>query len=163
MKKTFLTLTFTLVVVLFAATMCIAQTNDQYKVQIEKINKESTAAMISGDTEKSMSFYATDVISLPNYDKMVEGKDALKKSNEAMTKAGWKVASFEPVTLKVTSCGNTITEIGSYKISFTVQGMPKPVEDVGKYVTIWEKQADGSLKIKVEIWNTDKNPMEQKM
>jgi ketosteroid isomerase-like protein len=33
------------------------------------------------------------------------------------------------------------------------------MEDTGKYLTLWEKQADGSLKIKVETWNTDKNPM----
>jgi hypothetical protein len=25
-------------------------------------------------------------------------------------------------------------------------------------MTIWEKQNDGSLKIKVETWNTDTNP-----
>lgn len=163
MKKTIITLTLAVVVVLFAVTCGIAQTNDQYKTKIEKINKESVAAMLAGNTEKSMSFYADDAISMPSYEKMLEGKEAIRKSNEAMIKAGWKVTSFEPVTLKVMSCDKTITEIGTYKISFTMEGMEKPMEDVGKYITIWEKQADGSLKIKIETWNTDKNPMEQKM
>jgi ketosteroid isomerase-like protein len=163
MKKTFIALTLAMVVVLFAVTSGIAQTNDQYKAQIEKINKESVAAMLAGNADKTMSFYTNDAISMPNYDKMVEGKDAIRKSNEAMTKAGWKVTSFEPVTLKVMSCGKMITEIGTYKISFSMTGMEKPMEDVGKYITIWEKQADGSLKIKVETWNTDTNPMEKKM
>lgn len=163
MNKTVFTSTLTLFVVLFVSTSGIAQNNDKYKVQIEKINKEIVSAMLSGNAEKSMSFYAEDVISLPNYEKMLEGKDALRKSNEAMAKAGWKVTSFEPVTLKVTSCDKTITEIGTYKISFSMEGMPKPITDVGKYVTIWEKQKDGSLKIKIEIWNSDTNPMDQKM
>lgn len=163
MKKTILTLSLTLVVIFFASISGIAQTNDQYKTQIEKLNKEMVEAMLAGNADKSMSFYAADVISLPNYDKMLEGKDALRKSNEAMTKAGWKVQSFAPVTLKVTSCDKTIIEIGTFKISFSMEGMPKPIEDVGKYVTIWEKQADGSLKIKIETWNTDSNPMDQKM
>lgn len=163
MKKVIITLTLTMVVVFFAATISIAQTNEQYKAQIEKINKESVAAMLANNTEKSMSFYTSDAISLPSYDKMLEGKDAIRKSNEAMIKAGWKVTSFEPVTLKVMSCEKMITEIGTYKISFSMTGMEKPMEDVGKYITIWEKQADGSLKIKIETWNTDTNPMEKKM
>lgn len=163
MKKSVFSTMLTLVVLLFGATSGISQTNDQYKAKIEKLNKEMVAAMLSGNAEKSMSFYTDDAISLPNYEKMLEGKDALRKSNEAMTKAGWKVTSFEPVTLKVMSCDKMITEIGTFKISFAMQGMDKPIEDVGKYITIWEKQADGSLKIKIETWNTDSNPMEQKM
>jgi len=153
----------TFVVVLFAVTNGVSQSKDKYKAQIEKNNKEMVAAMLSGNAEKTLSFYTDDVISMPNYEKMLEGKDALRKSNEAMAKAGWKVTAFEPVTLKVMSCDKTITEIGTYKISFSMEGMDKPIEDVGKYLTIWEKQADGSLKIKIETWNTDTNPMQQKM
>jgi hypothetical protein len=33
--------------------------------------------------------------------------------------------------------------------------------DYGKYITIWEEQKDGSMKIKVETWNTDTNPWAQ--
>lgn len=163
MKESLIKTMLTLSVVIFATYIGISQTNTQYKTQIEKMNKEMVAAILSGDTERSMSFYTDDAISMPNYEKMLEGKDALRKSNEAMAKSGWKVVAFEPVTLKVMSCEKTITEIGTFKISFAVEGMPKPIEDVGKYITIWEKQADGSLKIKVETWNTDINPMEQKM
>jgi hypothetical protein len=39
--------------------------------------------------------------------------------------------------------------------------MPGPMEDHGKYVTVWEKQKGGALKIKVETWNSDINPWEQ--
>ena len=163
MKESLLKTMFTLVVVIFATCSGISQTNAQIKTQIEKLNKEMVAAVLSGNTERSMSFYTDDAISMPNYEKMLEGKDAIRKSNEAMTKSGWKVVSFEPVTLKVMSCEKTITEIGTFKISFSMEGMSKPVEDIGKYITIWEKQPDGSLKIKIETWNTDTNPMEQKM
>ncbi|NJK85592.1 MAG: hypothetical protein HC906_06145 [Bacteroidales bacterium] len=55
---------------------------------------------------------------------------------------------------------NIITEIGTYEIKLTVPGMENEVQDNGKYLTIWEQQNDGSLKIKTEIWNTDTNPMD---
>ncbi len=35
-----------------------------------------------------------------------------------------------------------------------------PWNDHGKYMTIWEMQDDGSLKVKVETWNTDVNPVD---
>jgi ketosteroid isomerase-like protein len=35
------------------------------------------------------------------------------------------------------------------------------MEDHGKYLTVWEKQKDGSLKVKVETWNSDVDPMSQ--
>jgi hypothetical protein len=34
------------------------------------------------------------------------------------------------------------------------------ISDKGKYLTIYERDANGSLKIKVETWNTDLNPMQ---
>jgi len=33
-----------------------------------------------------------------------------------------------------------------------------PVSDNGKYLTIWQQQPDGSLKMKIDIWNTDLYP-----
>jgi len=41
----------------------------------------------------------------------------------------------------------------------SMPGMDKPMDDQGKYLTIWEKQKDGSMKVKVETWNSDADPM----
>jgi ketosteroid isomerase-like protein len=55
--------------------------------------------------------------------------------------------------------GNLIHEIGTYKINASMPGMEKPIDDHGKYLTVWEKQKDGSLKVKIEMWNSDVDPM----
>jgi ketosteroid isomerase-like protein len=99
---------------------------------------------------------------MPSNEPMRDGIAAIRKGAEEMAKMDMKVTLFEPTTLKVIPDGKLITEIGTYKIKLTVPGMDQPVEDHGKYLTLWEKQADGSLKVKVEIWNSDLNPMEQK-
>jgi len=146
--------------------LCIAisatsQSDDQLKEKIMKINKELSKAMIEGNSQVGLSYYAPDAISMPNNAKMVQGIDAIKKSNEEMMSSGFKVNSFELNTVMVKSVDNMVTEIGNYKMSFTMPGMPSVSQDAGKYLNIWEKQADGSLKIKIEIWNTDLNPMAQ--
>ncbi len=145
--------------VLFAVNATIAQTAAEYKAKIEKINKEMTRYMLEGNMEKQMSLYTSDAISMPSYEPMNEGIAAIRKANEEMLKTGMKITAFEPVTLKVLVNGNMITEIGTYKISMSTPGTESPMQDHGKYLTIWEKQKDGSLKVKIETWNTDVDPM----
>jgi len=144
---------------MFSVSAAFAQSEAELKANIEMMNKEMAKAMISGDTEKSMAFYASDVISMPNYDKMISGIEAMIQSNEQMKKSGWKVVDFKPVTLSVKKYGNMVTEIGTYDIAFSVEGQTNNVTDKGKYLTQWEIQKDGKMKIKVEIWNTDKFPV----
>ncbi|MFH1119486.1 MAG: DUF4440 domain-containing protein [Bacteroidota bacterium] len=163
MKSLILKSTLWCILLFILSSTASAQHDAGLKQEIEKLNMEMSKAMLSGDMEKSLSFYAKDVISLPNYEQMLSGIDAIRKSNEEMKKAGWKVVEFKPRTSSVMSCGEMITEIGTFEIAFTMEGAKAPIKDVGKYLTIWEKQNDGTLKIKVETWNSDKHPaMEEK-
>jgi ketosteroid isomerase-like protein len=159
MKKTIAISASMLILVLFTGYTAFAQSSSDYKAKIVALNKEMAKNMIAGDNEKSLSLYTDDAISMPSYEPIHEGLAAIRKANEEMVKSGWKCISFEPTTLKVIPGGNLITEIGTYKISGSMPGMDKPTNDQGKYVTVWEKQKDGSLKIKVETWNSDINPM----
>lgn len=144
------------IMLLPAVNIITAQTSDaELKKKIEKINVELAAAMMAGNMEKSLSYYAADVISMPNNSPMIEGVDAVKKSNEQMMNSGVKINSCEFTTKRVSSYGKLITEVGTYKMKFTMPDAKEAMEDQGKYLNVWEKQSDGSLKIKIEIWNTD--------
>ncbi len=158
MKRTFLS-TCVMIVFLFTANIAFSQSNSDYKSKIELINKEMAKNMQEGNSEKLLSLYTEDAISMPSYQPIHDGIAAIRKANDEMAKTGVKYNSFAPTTLKVIANGNLITEIGTYKISMSMPNMDKPIEDQGKYLTIWEKQKDGSLKVKVEIWNSDVDPM----
>ncbi|NJK85593.1 MAG: hypothetical protein HC906_06150 [Bacteroidales bacterium] len=47
--------------------------------------------MMNGNLESNMKYYADDAVSMPNNEKMITGKEAIKKSNEEMLKSGVKV------------------------------------------------------------------------
>lgn len=159
MKRTNVLSVFLPLVILFMANAAFSQTAAEYKTKIETINKEMAKYMIEGNTEKNLSLYTDDAISLPSYEPIHDGIAAIRKASEEMASSGWKCDSFEATTLKVIPEGKLITEIGTYKISMTMPGMDQPMEDHGKYLTVWEKQKDGSLKVKIETWNTDVYPM----
>jgi len=157
MKNSLLKTVILIVAVAFTASVA-AQNNEELKAKIEKINKEMQKAMLSGNTTASLAYYADDAISLPNYSKMAQGIEAIKKSNEAMMASGMKMTKFETTTLMVSTCEDNIAEVGTYNMSFTMEGAPGEMSDIGKYLTIWKQQADGSLKITFEMWNTDTYP-----
>jgi len=153
-------------VVLFVAMVTAVsvfgqQTARDLQTQIEDLNKVMVKSMLAGDIESNLSLYTEDAISLPSNEPLREGIAEIRKGAEEMSKSGFKVTSFEPKTVKVIPEGKLVTEIGTYKIKFTMPGMEEPMEDHGKYLTIWEKQSDGSLKIKVDTWNSDVNPMKE--
>lgn len=149
-----------IVVMLITITTNAQQSSREYQSKIEDLNKEMVKSMLEGNIEKNLSMYTNDAISLPSNEPMREGIAAIRKGTEDMAKTGMKVTSFEPKTLKVIPEGKLITEIGTYKIKLSVPGSDQPIEDQGKYLTIWEKQSDGSLKVKVETWNSDLNSMD---
>lgn len=138
-----------------------AQTNEDLKAKIEKINKDMQQAMLAGNTSAVLAHYSEDAISMPNYGKMAKGIEAIKASNDQMMSSGMKITGFETHVDMLTTCENNIAEIGTYTMRFTIEGMGGEMSDTGKYLTIWNQEADGSLKIALEMWNTDNYPMGQ--
>jgi len=135
-----------------------AQDMDEMKKNIEDWNKQFSEAMMNGDNEKMLTFYADDIISLPSYQPMMEGKEALKNAMMMDENSGNKFTKFQLSSKKVLLQGNLLVDIGTYDMSMDIMGMDAPYNDQGKYVTIYEKQDDGSWKIKVDTWNSDNNP-----
>ncbi len=161
MKKTILTPNLLLILLLVPVMNTFAQSEDELKAKLEKLNTKMGEAMIAGDYEKSLSFYAKDAISLPSYEPMLKGIEEIRKSSEAMSASGYKITAFKTHIKKIKTCGDMIIEIGKYEITMAMAGSTESINDHGKYITIWEKQADGSLKIKIDTWNTDVNPWMQ--
>ena len=62
--------------------------------------------------------------------------------------------SFEPTHAMVSSSGDLGYTVGTYEMGFDgPEG--KRMKETGKYVTVWQKQADGSWKVIEDIFNND--------
>lgn len=131
---------------------------EEAKAKIAAINDVLKKALLAGDVDTMLKYYADDMLHMPNYEPMVRGKKAYARKQKEAFAAGLKVHSMNSTTLDVWVEGDIVVEAGTYSISLTPPGSPIPVADNGKYVSVWEKQSDGSLKIKIETWCTDLNP-----
>lgn len=142
---------------LICYTSMFAQNESELKDKIGKLNRIYADAMINNDTKTMMSLYTDDVISLPSYQPMIRGIETLKTLSEQAENSEWKTTSFDMKTTDVIPAGKLVIEVGNYKMKMTGPGVPD-WSDEGKYITVWQIQDAGNLKIKIEMWNTDLNP-----
>ncbi|QQS36110.1 MAG: DUF4440 domain-containing protein [Ignavibacteriales bacterium] len=148
------------VFVVLCGSVLFAQSESEIRAKVDAMNKEFVKAMLADDMTTMLTFYTDDIISLPSYQGSVRGIEAVKKMGEEQQKMGWKTKSFNLNTTDIIIQGNLAIEIGNYDMDMSGPGVDS-WPDNGKYITVWEIQSDGSLKIKVEMWNTDNNPWAQ--
>ena len=154
MKKLFaILLTF-----LFVTSLLNAQDMSELKKKVQMMNDKYAEQMVDGDMSALWDYYTEDIISMPSYEPMIKGLDACKMSAQKMEESGMKITAFSTTSTDVMQSGDLVVDIGAYKITMQIPGMDMPWDDHGKYLNIWEMQNDGSMKLKVETWNTDVNP-----
>jgi len=156
------TVNFQLLIVIFCFTFLTGSINAQdsaLKEKFQKMNNEMIENMLKddADVEAMMAMYTDDCISMPSYEPMLKGKAAMLESHKRNHDAGFKMNDMTLTTMDVWSSGDYAYEIGIYTIDMSLPGMEN-WKDNGKYLTVWEKQSDGSWKVKAETWNTDNNP-----
>jgi len=148
-----------IVCLVFMAGHLLAQSNkDELMKKVEGWNKTFCKAMVNGDDKTILSVYADDAYSLPSYSPMMVGKKAIEEGMEMDKKSGTVFKSFNLKTKDVWTSGDILCEVGTYTFSMLVPNSKNTVDDYGKYLTIYQKQKDGSWKIKADMWNTDTNP-----
>lgn len=108
----------------------------------------------SGQVEQMLAAYAPDAIVLaPNAPMTGDEAGRRKMMTEFFTSPGFAL-SWQVTKVEAARAGDIAYSLGTYELSMN-DPSGKPVSDHGKYTTIWRKQADGSWKVVVDMFNTD--------
>jgi uncharacterized protein (TIGR02246 family) len=118
------------------------------------LDDEWSKAAATRDAERVASFYADDAVAYPPGEPLSKGREAAKKVwaayfAEESFKISWKSAHAE-----VAESGELGFTSGPYEASYNGPD-GKPVQEKGKFLCIWRKQADGSWKATHDMWNAD--------
>jgi ketosteroid isomerase-like protein len=109
------------------------------------------------DLGKSVAFCAQDGAVLGANAPIANGAEAISKLFAGFfalpnLKMSWSVNRAD-----VAKSGELGYTSGVYEMSFS-DPSGKTIQDKGKYVTVWKKQADGSWKVLLDIFNSDLPP-----
>jgi uncharacterized protein (TIGR02246 family) len=141
-----------------AATLAGTPTADAVRQTIDSNDARFAVAALKADTAALAGFYTDDAIFMAPNMPASRGHDAIAKSFAGMTSA-MKLTAFKLQAQDVIVAGDYAIETGAFDLAATAPKATKPQHDVGKYLVLWKKQADGSYRIARDIFNSDLAPM----
>ena len=118
---------------------------------------EWSKAAQAKDVNKAVSFYADDAMQFVDKGPFVKGKDNIRTGWEQMLALPGPGLTFATTGVEVARSGDMAYEYGTYDFA-TADKKGKIIDEKGKYVLVWKKQADGSWKVAADIDNRDAAP-----
>ena len=118
-------------------------------------------AITQGDLAGIAAFYSDDAVMMPAAEPAITGKQAIT--------AEWKhvlaIPDYQNTTkllrVEVAASRDMAYTMGSYTSRMMGED-GKPVDEPGKWLTVWKKQPDGAWRIVMDTYNTDIPPPDHK-
>jgi ketosteroid isomerase-like protein len=120
---------------------------------IRDLDAQWSKAAGANDVDGTVSYYSDDASVLPPNAPIATTKEAIRAAWASILVPGASV-SWQPSKVEVTHSSDLAYAMGSYESS-SKDSRGKLVEDKGKYVEVWKKQADGKWKTVADIFNSD--------
>jgi ketosteroid isomerase-like protein len=124
------------------------------RVEIQKATTELLAAVNSSDYRGLLAVWSDDGVLMPPNHAVVRGRADLEKYfKERFSGTRFRFAfTFSDIQL----AGDLAFERLAYTAMIWPAGGAQPVEDAGKGLHVYRRQADGLWKLAVDIWNSDR-------
>jgi ketosteroid isomerase-like protein len=130
----------------------VSENEQQLRKIVEPLNEKYINSILDDDLETYLSSFTEDAIVMIPFIPTIEGRHALTVHWHNKMTRGRHVGSVDVETLDIWSSEDLIYERGSYQITF--KKYHNNIKAVyGSYFTVWQKQADGSYKMKYDISN----------
>ena len=116
---------------------------------IDKGNAQWMEAWDKADASLIAALFADDGVLLGRNGKFFKGTNQIFERMKTVMGAAGKSVKATVTTVDLWWDGETAYETGRYSYKYQEKG--KPVNEEGRYVTIWKRQSDGTWKIVVDM------------
>ncbi len=121
---------------------------------LRDLDAKWSAAAGAKDVDKTVSYYADSAVVMPPNASAAGTKETIRNVWQDLLASPGLVMSWKTTKVEVSTSGDLACVSGTYEVTMN-DPSGKPVNDHGKYVEVWEKQADGKWKCGTDIWNSD--------
>lgn len=122
------------------------------KDEIEELDRQWVEAVNAGDAAGAASGYSDDAIVLAPNSEPLQGRNQIQGFFEEFVKLQPSFDALDP--LRLVEAGDLVIDVGRYSLKLLPPGADAPITDQGKYLGVFKRQADGSLKLILDTWNT---------
>lgn len=131
-------------------------TNQADVAALNNVRAAHIAALNDGDVTAWVTAFTNDGVQMPPNAPANLGREGIRTWSQSFL-APFRV-EFALLVDEVQVAGNWAFERGRYTISLTPKAGGKPMQDNGKYITIYERQPSGIWGMARDIWNSDNPP-----
>lgn len=143
----------------FASATALAFAQDNKKAEqsataaVQKGHEAFLAAMRGNDAKGLVPLLAPDVIFYPPNAATVVGPEGVRTWFQSIVDA-MKTTSVTVAEHRITLAGDHAIEEGNFIWKLAPVGGGAPIEDRGRFLAVWKRHTDGSMKVVRNIWNS---------
>lgn len=152
-----------LALMLFWVTSCQPQASplsDADIAAIQNLGPQFSQAILARDVDAVLALYTDDAVIMPPDAPVVVGKDAIRDRFTADFASDVVATEFVFTSIQTEGVGNQGFDRGTFSWKGTRPAASEPITEVGKYVVVVRRTADGSWRVAVDVWNSDPRPPE---
>jgi ketosteroid isomerase-like protein len=142
-------------------TSCTKSAPDTHDADVLAL-KDTEAAWVKDaatkDVEKWVAHYTDDASVLLPYTPIVSGKVAISGTLKPMLSDPNFAVTFGAVKIDVAKSGDLAYTQGTYSLTLSNPKTNAPVTEQGKYLTVYQKQTDGTWKAVEDTFMADAPP-----
>ena len=144
------------IALLLFSLFCVASGADTKAIEkaLRDLDAQWSAAAGAKDLEKTIAFYSGDAIVLPTNAPAATTKEAIRNTWKDLLASPGLAINWKTTKVEVAKSGDIAYTTGTYELTMN-DASGKPANDRGKYLEVWEKQADGNWKCAADMWNSD--------
>jgi len=121
------------------------------KDDVRDVNDAYEKAVANQDVSIVVGCYTPDAVLMPPNEPVARGSVQMEAVFQRYVEAGASSLTLETVDLE--EQGDVVIEVGRYELG--IQTPDGSMTDVGKYLQVFKRQADGTLRIAYDAFNSD--------
>ena len=126
--------------------------SDEDIAAIKAIGPALDEAALSGDWKTLVELFTEDVVMMGPNSPILQGRSALM---ELLESSGMTVSEHMVRIVEVDGYGDIAYGRATWKETSSIEGVAEPIKEEGKILGIFRKQADGSWRMAIWMWNSD--------
>lgn len=124
---------------------------------VRRAGQAYLAALRTSNIDSMLAHWTDSATVLPPNEPVVRGRAAFRAFGEAFFRQ-LRVVDAEFTESDVTIGGDLAVERVAFSLTLQPVAGGAPITDVGKGVHVYRRQADGTWKLTMDIWNADAPP-----
>ena len=124
---------------------------------LDSLREAHVAALNAGDGDAWVACFTADAVQMPPNAPANVGAENIRGWSGGMLAVFGVEFALSPEEVQPAG-PEWAFERGTYTITLTPKTGGDPIRDVGKYITLYQRQADGTWRMARDIWNSNNPP-----